>query len=686
MTRSELFVALDSEDADARRQAVIDLGGAEPEDVPSLLLTALGDSSWRVREEAVRVGAQLVDRLNLYDRLIGAICQGENVGLRNAAIALVGTVGGAAQAALERALREVDHDAKKFVIEAIASAGGPSASPVLAAELGSDDPNITAAVIEALAVSGGPAAENALLALLEQDAAFQRMAALDALNRLDARVPWKTLSHLLGDRLVWRVAISALGRCADQAALAPLLDALEDSSARVVSDAVRALDRLCDEVPDVVPEVARYAAEANSKLRARLASLSEHSELMVRQGAVLLLCLARDPHGLDGLLSLMREEVLPRAQMDAAHRWGAEAISLLLDRQARVAATERGLAIQLAGELAEQHLERGTIPRSSPVFSRLIAELRRALFGHDAELRLAAASAITSFAEPGDAVPLVEAALGDDWDLSDACAPALMRLAEREPGAVREALHHADLGRCSQDYVAELVARLDGPKAKSRLHNVLLTGEAPARGAAIAGLSLLGGDEVLELVTSAAADDSLLVRLRALEVLGDMRDDAGRPPGLAALLQALDSQAPAVRAAAARALGATGSIDAIEALSGLLDDQDGAIQVEALGALSRLDAPEVEGLLERGLEHPDAEVVKHSLELLHGRAPTRARRHVLSALRHERWDVRQLAARLLSAYRDEQAHVQLSEALLVEQDDMVRADLEAALRVAGRNR
>lgn len=666
------------EAAEIRRMAVIALGMSEDADVSIRLVEGLGDPSWRVREEAVRVGALVAERLDMFPALIDAICQGDNIGLRNASIAVMGAAGDVAQRALETALGEVDQGAKKFIIEAVAVAGGDRAAGILAAELASEDSNIIAAVIDALGVAGGTAAEHALLDVLARDEPFQRMAALDALNRLQAPVPWGLLFPLLDDRLVWRVAIKALGRCDTRAAVPHLLSALEDSSESVVSDATRALDELCAAVPEARDQVAEYMQQCERRLCRSLAGLAEHSELLVRQGAVLLLALARDPVAIDGLLGLMREEVLPPSQMDAAVRWGGEAVELLLDRQARVAATERGLALQLAAELCERHVDAGRLSAGGPTWGRLLAEIRRALFGQDTEHRVAAASVMAPFADRTDAEALVTAAVGTDLDLSDACAPALLHLSHREPDAVRHALAQIDLATCAQDYVAELVAQLDGVRALGRLHGAMLGDDPAARAAAISGLALVGGQEAAQWVAVALHDENLFVQLRAASALGLLASREGDVHGVQPLLDSIQNASPSLQSAVARALGVAGDAVAVAPLRKLLSIQDASVQVEALSSLCSLGAPDSAALLIGALIHRDAEVVKQALELLFGVSPEEARPHLEAALSSERWDIRQVAVRLLGGYVD--ATQQLRQALATETDELVRGDIEIALQ------
>ena len=79
--------ALLDPDAEVRRRAVVraasDQGGPA---LAVLLMRALGDEDWRVRKEAAHAAVRRAEELAMMEPLVHAICQGENVGLRNAAL------------------------------------------------------------------------------------------------------------------------------------------------------------------------------------------------------------------------------------------------------------------------------------------------------------------------------------------------------------------------------------------------------------------------------------------------------------------------------------------------------------------------------------------------------------------------------------------------------------------------
>ena len=227
MSADKLVAALADQDPETRRRAVLACVDEVDPSLGAPLLQALGDPDWRVRKEAVQVAIARAQTFGMIEPLVGAICQGENVGLRNAALDVLETLGEVAAPALIAALPHVPEHARKFVVEALGEAGGQEVVDELAKAAISDDVNVAGEAIEALAHIAGPAAEIVLRSRLAAPDPFLRMAALDALNRRDVALHWAELEPLLKDRLLRRVVLSALGRTGHVEALDPLFAALD---------------------------------------------------------------------------------------------------------------------------------------------------------------------------------------------------------------------------------------------------------------------------------------------------------------------------------------------------------------------------------------------------------------------------------------------------------------------------
>jgi chemotaxis protein methyltransferase CheR len=273
MAPAEIARALDEADAERRRRAVVAMSGRAEPALGPLLMRALGDQDWRVREEAIRVGRELALRIGMISPLLGALDQGDNVGLRNAALALLKLLGGAAIGPLTTALPDLPPGTRKLVIEVLAQRGDTQVLKMLSDAADAADLNLATAAIEGLAAVGGAQAEAVLRTKLKKSSPFLRIAALDALDKLAAIVPWEELEPLLSDRMALRVAVRALGRSGRREAIPALLGALGDRTEAVAGSAAIALACLVQN--DALREpLQQQLAAVPDGVRARLRALA----------------------------------------------------------------------------------------------------------------------------------------------------------------------------------------------------------------------------------------------------------------------------------------------------------------------------------------------------------------------------------------------------------------------------
>lgn len=677
--KGELEAALRDPDAECRRQAVGRLPELTPDDAATLLYRVLGDLDWRVRKEAVQVAVALSTRVDLVPNLVEALCDGENVGRRNAALEVLGRIGPGVAQPLVDALPRVPEPARKFVIDALGDAADPSVVGVLVDVAEEDpDPNVAAAALDALARLGGPEAEAALRRRLASKDPFQRMAALDGLARLGATVPWEELAPLLDDRLVRRVALVLLGRTWRTEAIEPLSDALADPSPHVVSIAAVALVQLhghSDALAAAVAErVGRLPDEGRAALRNQLAG----GDLRSRQAAAHLLLLARDAEALEGVVVLVSEDALSPSALGVLGDWGTGAVSPLLEVHRRAVGPARPTALELAADLLAEPMTRGE-PVPPALTTSLRQAIRAAARDRDPLVVLAAARSMTWWAEPQDAPLLVQLASHGPEDVARACGEALESLSTSAPDAVREALEGVVFDGVAGAALAGVAARIGGPQTFERLQTALGADDPASRRAAVGALAAIGDRRSAEHIGYALTDENVDVQAAAAEALGRMRDEEGAPLGAEPLLLALQSDSAAVQAAAARALGEAGEPRAIEPLRELARSGAAGVAVAAMQALRQLHDPILGDLLIEALGHPDAEVAKQALKAIGGSGAERVASRLALGLSHPGWDVRALAARLLGEVGGDEARKALETRRSHETDATVRRAIEAAL-------
>ncbi|MET0342716.1 MAG: HEAT repeat domain-containing protein [Polyangiales bacterium] len=676
--------ALLDPDVEVRRRAVVHAASdrADPA-LAVLLMKALGDEDWRVRKEAAVAAVRRADELSLMEPLVGAICQGENVGLRNAALDVLEELGERAAPALIAALPSAPEHARKFLIEALGEAGGPLVIYELKQAAFSDDVNLAGEAIEALGRIGGIEAESIIRARLVASDPFLRLAALEALNRRDALVEWEELSPLLEDRMLRRVAIAALGRTGRSEALEPLLASLEDPALHTVGAAATSLVRLLRHAGTLLERAEPRLHQLSPRARAGLtALLGGAGEIELRRAAAELLARAKDEGALGRIVAQLTVDAASPETLDALRSWGNEAVRPLLLLASRLdAPEERAVALELAADLAAV-----SESPTRPLRVLVRAALRDALRDHEPVVVAAAARSLGSYADATDSEALVQCALSAHPDVARAAAHALETLIGSERDSVERAIRDVEIERTQAPALASVLAMLGGPEALDRLRALLSSDDGHVRRAALHALGSIGGARAAQLVSFALADEDSDVQAAAAQVLGRLRDEHGGVPGASELLLAARSEHAHVRAAVARALGASGLELAIEPLRELLRDADGGVALAAVEALGQLPDPALGSGLGIALAHPDREVVKAALRALasaceRGARDSDVQTQLIASLTHDAWDVRQLAAELIRDLQLTAARPALAAQLARETDDLARGTLAEALRV-----
>ena len=146
----QLAVLLGAPNEEQRRSAVMELRRFPPEINRSLLLTALGDPSWRVRKEATGVLLTGTCDHDLIGMLISALGAQSNAGLRNAAVEALVALGDTALPVLVASLREADGDTRKFIVDILGSIENGDSRAALIELLADPDLNVATAAAESL--------------------------------------------------------------------------------------------------------------------------------------------------------------------------------------------------------------------------------------------------------------------------------------------------------------------------------------------------------------------------------------------------------------------------------------------------------------------------------------------------------------------------------------------------------
>ncbi|NNE20205.1 MAG: hypothetical protein HKN10_17185 [Myxococcales bacterium] len=672
MTQDGLDEAFHSADPDVRRRAVQGMS-LRPRGTPlKQIVDALSDSDWRVRREAISLAAQSAERDALVDSLLARLVETDNIGLRNAAVEVLGMVAQGKAHKFANALDGAGGGAQKFVVEAMGKTRDPGMIDHLEPLVRGSDGNVAAAAVEALVCIGGSRAEGLLKERLSTPHLFLRISILEGLTRLGTRLTWSELGPAVDDAIVRRISAELLGRTGEPEALEFLLDLATDPSPQTSSAALRAIAVLASEIHGDRDDLVDRLSASNDSFRQALHEALLHGDTPTRQGAAYLAVLCRDPSSLEAVLQAVADDVVSPETIAALRTSGSELIEpLLMQRgsEPRVWA----IALELAAELSYRHLEE--VPAA--IRDRIRSLIERDLTDAADAVRAAAAESLLWWGDPRDCRALVECLSSPSHQVRAAATSALEGLAKRVPEAVEEALREADIDGPGGADIAHVLSRLNSAGAEELLKRGLHSGDARTRRAAVQALAIANASDMAQLIGYAVADEDIDVQIAAVRTLGQMSTGEADGP----LGTALESRFAPTRAEAALALGrreANGSIPRIRAL---LEDKEPVVVSAALDALAWLGDSEVARAVERALSHADDEIFQAGLRAARTLPVHDAERLVSRGLTHSAWNVRMLAIKLLLDLDTDRTRLVLRRALTNETDSMVRHAIESGLRL-----
>lgn len=674
---AEVRSRLGDAEVETRRRATQDIPALPAPESCELLLSALGDTDWRVRKEAAVVAPRVEPRTAVVFAVARALAERDNVGLRNAAVEALVHIGPDAVPGAIDALSRLDADGRKLAVEVLAGAPTLAGMRTLARAVDDQDPNVVVAVAEALGkahLAGEEARELAtrtLTGLLAREQRLVQLAALEALRELEAEVPWSSLEPLTSDALLRRNAIAAAAGSRTPRALLALAEAIAEPNASLAREAVVALGRSLEEAwgEDELLDVPAKVLRASGDARARLRSIAQDaSDAPARCAAVLALGLVRDPDDVSILVdALTDDDVADRAEA-ALHLYGQDAVEpLLVAGRSAAAPSLRGATISM-------------LPMIAPSDSEPLAAVREALSDPSPEVVAPALKSLSIVGAAPDLALVAKLVAHTDPKLSGAAQAALHAIATRHPDAARELVAGADPqgdDALATSIVLDALARVGRkePGDAEHLASALTHREGAVRRAAIEALASVGGDAAAQAVTFSLADEEVAVALAAIRALGRL----GRSEQLAAL--AATTKDPMRLGTVLRALRDADTERAFAAARPLLRSREASIAAAAVEVVGSIEFDgRVEALMS-ATDHEDHEVVKLALGQLAATKDERALAALAGAIEHAADVVRKYAAELLGGEGGGEGETILRARLDRERSPDVRRAIMEALSV-----
>ena len=680
---------LEQAEPEARRVAVQQIAKVHGREGPELLLCALGDDDWRVRKEGTLVAPGLERRAEVVAALVAALEDTVNIGLRNAAVEALVSIGPDAVGATIDALSRLDADARKLAAEVLGGVPDTRGTAALARALEDEDANVRVTAAEALgraALAGEESrtlAIEALVAALGTSETFLKIAALDSLARLESRLPWSLFAAYFDDPLLRRYAIAAAAGSREPAAVRALARATGDASPTIAREALVALSEIIAGGPgeNDLLERAREALASNERahVAARRAA-SDEEDGRARSGGLLVLGLLGVVADVPLLVNALGDDdVAERADM-ALRLFGPAVVRPLLAAARASRAAVHAAALSLVASL-----------EGAPV-AEVRKALRKGVEDPSVEVMSCAVESLGPIGEARDLRRIAKLVWHADERVAAVATNAVCELAARHVDAARALLRDTRAGH-DPLVLGCIVLGAIGSTQPLRdddvrlLQRALSHDQPQVRRAAIDALAQSGGDAAADAIIFALADEEHEVQLAAARALGRL----GRAETLVGVVR--DTRDPSLTATALRALGDADPDRALASARPLVGHSDAAVACAAVEAIGHLRSPRATGhvpshlavacedALFAALDHPDEEVVKLSLSLVGSQPGARALARLGLCLDHVSAEVRCVAAELLGQDNSAGARALLKARYEREKDQLVRAAIASAASV-----
>lgn len=672
---SALEWLLSQEEPEARRVAVAQLAKLGLPNPPvALLVRALSDPDWRVRKEAAQVIPQLEGRCILAAELAPLLSERDNIGLRNALVeALVGLSTEAITPVLDR-LASLDADGRKLAAEVLGGIPDLRAMRALALLLEDPDMNVRATAAESLSRAAlcGPEAQElgvtALRASLQTGETTVRLAALDSLAALGARIAWTTLEPFFRDPLLRRQTLLLASASGDDAALPALVEALGDPSSTVAREAMLAVHRFADGASqDGLSELReRVLRVPHARVSAR-ECVRHVEDKRLRGAALVVLGLVGSPEDVSLAVEALGDGELIRDATLSLKLFGVHAVAPMVNAERTASPAVRAAILSLLPGLPEG--EAGTV-------SKL---LRDALLDMSPEVVASAVKSLGILGAEADLSRIVLLVGHEDARVRTAAIGALGNLAARTGKAARALALSMDVASSETAAACVIWGALAEVSPLSVdevafLKGALLHEEARTRRLAVQALALSPDEGTGDAIAFALMDEEREVRMMAARALGSL----GRADHLLAVVRT--GQDPDLIGVALRALSTADPDRAFRAARPLVRSTDPAVACAAVEAIGELDNPRREEVLFEALEHPESEVVKVALsEIASASSAASTVSRLGLCLDHASWEVRRLAAELLGQSGGDGAKGLLRSRYEREKDPMVREAIASAV-------
>jgi HEAT repeat protein len=659
MEMQNLDRLLNDEDLEVRREAVESLSGKPGDMYIRMLLRALEDMNWRVRNTAMDILIEEHPVDKFIEGLIHLLYLDDNAGARNSAIEALIRLNKKATPFLIEAFKTPNRDVRKFIIDVLGEYEDNRSLPLMLDALKDEDENVRATAIEHIGKVRESSVVDALIAILESDDIWTAYPAADALGRIGDRKAIPSLVKALHKKTLMGPAIKALSLIADPMTLQYIVPFLKYPSKTMQEETILGIERFYHK--GVREEVITDAIKSllGDKI---LETLIEHiwsQKPDVRISAILILGMMKDERALTPLLEVSQDENFREEVRRALVFIGKDRPESLLGLFEIDNAYQKRFLCEVAGII------------SSPVY---FATFEKLLTDEDGHIRSLAAIAISRLGNHKAIEPLKRLLTDPYEDVQESAVRALSNL--REGLSATELLDMLDEPiPLQRKNVTLLLGRIGAIEAIPALGFVLKDAHVSVRKAVIEAFSYLKTKESITFLILALTDEDPDIRALSALSLGSL----GGEGSFEALSLILSDPDDAVKVAVTKALGMLKDTRAVTPLIKLLTDENGFVIATAIESLGKLGGDEARDALLRMLISEDLEIRRTAIKALSRFSDVDEA--LLPFLKDDDWATRVAAVEVLGKKAKGNIRRELERLLDVEEDPSVKKAVEESLDI-----
>ncbi|MGA1791399.1 MAG: HEAT repeat domain-containing protein [bacterium] len=295
------------------------------------LLKAVGDSNYRVREDALK-GICSFPHDVIFPRLEDLLRDHENANLRTAAMEAFPRCGKDAVPYLLRLLKDRDDEVRMFSATILGEVQDPAAVDALIEVLKDPDENLRHACAESLGKIGDARAVDTLIECLDQDFWIQYPAII-ALGNIGDLSATEHLIKLLDDEMLREAVIEALGKIGDTSVIPVLAETLSSNDPSIRNNTIASLvniQRMVKSDETCLPSIRK--ALDNDELIVHLFNSLRNPDSEVKKNAIIALGWLKEARAVENLLELIHDYDLEEYVVESLVSIGEHAIPEIIEK------------------------------------------------------------------------------------------------------------------------------------------------------------------------------------------------------------------------------------------------------------------------------------------------------------------------------------------------------------------